>query len=258
MSLGPTGRGARLAGMHASQMAHTAWTRGLEDMDRGYQNAEGILGRANDRLNPLYGTAIRGYDAYADRAGINGQAGDARAMEGFDRSVYGRAGQEQAANDTLRRFANMGMLGSGNAAYGMANALNRNRVDNYSRYAALASPYLSLAPQIAGAMGSNDAALAGMANQLGRDRANFTAQQLGVIGQAGGNALAAGDQVQQQRTNLAISALGLISPALSAALGGAGGMGGMSNLFAGLFNTSGAAGGMNNMPMNLRTTGSLY
>src|SRR5262245_61552798 len=91
---------------------------------QGYSDLSMLFGRGRDALtdnagkaagyyDPLYGTASRGYDAYADAMGLNGADGNARAQAAFFAGP-GYGAQLQAGLDAIDRgAAARGTLSSG-------------------------------------------------------------------------------------------------------------------------------------------------
>jgi hypothetical protein len=227
-----SGRGRRNAAMFEGGMAALGMQRADDLLSSGLQTSAGLLQQNGARYEPLAATANRGYDAYADRAGINGADGQTRAMEGFNNSVYGKAGEDYGAQAAMRQAANAGVLGSGRTMAAIGDYVARNRGDNYSRFTALASPYLSLAPQVAQMQGQNTASLASLYSDTARARAANQVQGFNAVGSAGAKGLAVGDEVKQQNQNMMMAGLNAGISGLSALAGGAGGLG---NMFSGLF-----------------------
>ncbi len=165
----------------------------------------GAYGRAQGRINPLMGTAQRGFDAYQDSIGVNGGDGYGRAFSNFNADPF-RAGEQDATNiairDTFRRYNSRGMGNSGasGAAVGRVGA---------ERYGAQVADYRnrmagagSLAPQLAQFQAGLDT---GEGQALSGNSMN--------VGQIEANRLMAGYQAKQQGMNNLLSGLGFLGGA---------------------------------------------
>jgi hypothetical protein len=196
-------------------------------------------------MQPVYGQAMRGMSAYGDRAGVNGAEGQDRAMGDFNRSVYGNAGEQYGSQAVQRNAAGMGLQASGNNMAALADFMRNNRAQNYTQFTNLAAPYNQMALSSAGGMAQQQGALANTAMQDAQARSGLYTNAHQALAQAGGNALAAGDQTRQQVMNLGmqLGQMGLSGiSALAGGMGGFGGMGGgMGGALGSAMNTLGSA-----------------
>ena len=139
-------------------------TSGYLDTAKGYlDTAKQPLTEASARFDPLASTAGQGFDAYAQLYGIGGGDPTAavRAQPGYQFS------QDEGAEQAKRNAASMGMLTSGNAMQSVFDRGANIADTKWQQYAEGLKPFLSLAPQIAGAQGGYDVARSGLEAQKG-------------------------------------------------------------------------------------------
>jgi len=137
---------------------------GYLDTAKGYlDTAKQPLTEASARFDPLASTAGQGFDAYAQLYGIGGGDPTAavRAQPGYQFS------QDEGAEQAKRNAASMGMLTSGNAMQSVFDRGANIADTKWQQYAEGLKPFLSLAPQIAGAQGGYDVARSGLEAQKG-------------------------------------------------------------------------------------------
>jgi hypothetical protein len=83
-------------------------------IDRGVDRARGYYDKSADLYDPLYSTASKGYGAFADAMGLNGPAGNERAVGRFQAGPGYEFTMDQGLDALDRRAASRGMLASGN------------------------------------------------------------------------------------------------------------------------------------------------
>lgn len=163
----------------------------LRDINRGTRQAAGQYDEALGNYEELYPTAVAGYNAYGDAFGLNGQEGYDRARDSF-RTGPGYEFMVNQGLDALdRRAASRGMLASGNTSIDTMNYVTGLADQEWDDYTAGLSPYLTLAPELAGAQADINDRKAGLYANAGRDRAGIrrgASQDLaGIAERRGGN-----------------------------------------------------------------------
>jgi hypothetical protein len=143
--------------------------------------------QADRYYQPLAAGANRGFSAYGDAAGVNGAAGQDRARSNFRAGPGYNFMVNQGVNAATRAANASGMAASGNTL-DATTRLGANLADQqWDDYMSRLSPYLNMAPQIAGqragiaqhagdALTANNKSLADLYTGYGKDRA---AAQLG-------------------------------------------------------------------------------
>ena len=183
-------------------------------LDTGYNQARsdlgGGLGAAVSTLNlnpavyqsygaqadsyyaPLAAGADRGYSAYGDAAGANGSEGQARARQNFQTGPGYTFARDEATNAAARAANATGMGASGNTLDAVTRLGNNLANQEWGSYVNRLSPYLSLAPQIAGQragisqrtgelIGQNTKDTAGLYSGYGKDLAGLSSGYGGAL-----------------------------------------------------------------------------
>ena len=160
---------------------------------------QGAADRSDAYYAPLGEEANRGFSAYGDVAGINGAAGQDRARSNFRAGPGYQFMVDEGVNAAARAANATGMGASGNTMDAVTR-LGANMADQeFDDYVARLNPYLTLAPNIAGAR-------AGIQTQLGQDLA---ANNVGIAGVHTGYGKDSAALYGQQGTSLAALATGL-------------------------------------------------
>lgn len=143
------------------------------NIDAGTSAASGYYDQAYAPFSDLYAKNSRGFDAYSDATGVNGAEGSARALDAFKASPGYRAAVDEAVEQSDRRMAARGMLGSGNTI----DAGNRAAVDytnrSYGDFVARLSPYLGGAQAAASGGAAVKTGQGGMYADAGKAKANY-------------------------------------------------------------------------------------
>lgn len=142
-------------------------------IDQGTGQAVGALGSALDLYSPLADLANKGYAAYGDFYGLGGQEGFDRANQSWMSSpmyqaMVGESSMGQQALDRQAQARGNPYNATDTLEY-QGNLAGRHLGD----YTAGLSPYLQLAPQLAGAQAGIYGDMANIYNQAGRDRATI-------------------------------------------------------------------------------------
>jgi len=139
---------------------------GYLDTAKGYlETAKEPLNAASARFDPLAKTSGAGFDAYAQLYGIGGGDPTAavRAQPGYQFS------QDEGREQVMRGSLGTGATGlqSGNTLQSIYDRGANIADTKWQQYAEGLKPFLSLAPQIAGAQGGYDVAKSGLEAQKG-------------------------------------------------------------------------------------------
>jgi hypothetical protein len=136
---------------------------------------------------PLGAQANAGFSAYGDAAGVNGDQGQTRARQNFQTGPGYTFARDEALNAATRGANAAGMTASGNTMDSLSRLGNNLANQEWGSYVNRLSPYLNLAPQIAGQRAGYATGIAGQRANLGQQTANQRAtlgQQLaGQLGQ---------------------------------------------------------------------------
>ena len=142
-------------------------------LDKGTNRAAGQYNKALGAYDELYPGAVAGFNAYGDAFGLGGAEGYDRARESFQTGPGYEFMMNQGLDALDRRANSRGMLASGNNQIDTLNYATGLADQEWDDYTAGLSPYLSLAPQMAGAQGDLYSQLAGLYSNQGANKANI-------------------------------------------------------------------------------------
>ncbi|MBN9000639.1 MAG: hypothetical protein J0H75_00750 [Rhizobiales bacterium] len=201
--------------------------KGTGYIDTGYNTARGDLGNALDAFTPLsqlgqkYGA---GTSLYLDSLGVNGPAGNDRAVAAFQAGPGYNYLVDQTLDNANRAASAGGMLNSGNTLAALQDRAKNLADQSYGQWqsglAGLISPELSATSGAASGQAGVYGGLAGLATQNASDKTNLLGNT--TSGLVGANTLQA-----QGEASGAKNLLGLGTSLASLAMGGLGG-GGLS------------------------------
>jgi hypothetical protein len=119
-----------------------------------YGQGDRFLGDAGQQADayyqPLGAGANAGFSQYGDAAGVNGAEGQARARQNFQTGPGYNFARDEAMNAATRGANAAGMTASGNTMDALSRLGNNLANQEWGSYVNRLSPYLSLAPSIAG------------------------------------------------------------------------------------------------------------
>ena len=212
----------------------------------GLQGASGYLNQGTGDIQnaytqgtaawqPLVNPSVGGFNAYADITGANGPAGQTRAQQLFQTDPGYQFARDQALQATQRATGTGGFQGSGNVLTALTDRASGLAQQQYGQYVQRMQPWLTVAPQVAGAN-------AGLATWQGGNLANIAGAQGNLYANTAnaiGQSQAAADIAQQNAQN---SFLGGIL-GLGTKLAGSGTFSGLGNLGSRLLGYGGSSGG---------------
>ena len=211
----------------------------LASLRQYYPEAQGYLGQATAAWDPLVQRGQAGTDAYMDATGVNGGAGNARALANFHAGP-GYTWQRNQGIDSLNRAAAArGMLSSGNQTADILKYSQGLADQTYGNYVSRLAPFLSLygtgvagqsgaltnQAQLAAGEGQREAgvqtglgsALAGLYgnvaslyNNAGTNKANVLSNLGQEYGKIGAQGMLAGQQGNANLLSLLQGGLGLV------------------------------------------------
>jgi hypothetical protein len=222
LSLGALGMGTdRARGdltqttLNAQDMLGHGVQGALANLSVNDRNYRGLAGQGDQYLvnagqqadayyQPLGAGANAGFSAYGDAAGVNGAEGQTRARQNFQTGPGYNFARDEALNAATRGANAAGMTASGNTVDALSRLGNNLANQEWGSYVNRLSPYLGLAPQIAGAragIATNTASQRTglgqrLADQLGQNQNNIAGlytgygKDLAGISQNYGNSLA--------------------------------------------------------------------
>lgn len=200
-------------------------------INQGKQDLTQQFGLGRDALNTQYAAALQNYQPFANAAnagstqlgnalGLNGAAGNASALQGFQNNPGYLFQQQQGQNAVLANQARTGQMASGNTDLALQQMGNNLANQSWGQYIQNLQPYL-------GAQGQAAAGQAGINTGLGNAlNANYTGLGGDIAGldTAVGKAQAGGDMAGYNAgANLLGAGLGLAGDFAKVAGGGAGG-----------------------------------
>lgn len=214
---------------------------GIGELNNYFQQGQNALNQNYTAgLQPFqqnYANAAQGQTQLGNALGLNGQAGNAAALQGFQNNPGYQFQQQQGQNAVLANQAKTGQLASGNTNLDLQNMGQNIANQSWGQYVQNLQPYLGAANSAATGIGGLDSGLGNQlnANLMGQGNANYGAQT--SIGNANANSDLSGLTASGNILGLGAGLLGLGTGggttlggnAISGLAGGAGKMG--SQLF---------------------------
>jgi hypothetical protein len=157
---------------------------------------------ADAYYQPLAAGADAGYSQYGDAAGVNGTEGQSRARQNFQTGPGYEFMVNQGTNAAARAANATGMGASGNTLDAVTRLGSNLANQEWGSYVNRLSPYLNLAPQIAGQRAGIQTGLGQNLAQLGQ---NIGGQRANLAGQVGASRASLAGQLGNQQANLANS-----------------------------------------------------
>ncbi|HZP68378.1 MAG TPA: tail fiber domain-containing protein [Pseudolabrys sp.] len=172
----------RIKGLNA------AYDQASGALNTGATNAQNYYGQALVPFQQLSGYGMRGLDAYSDALGLNGSAGNARAVAAFQNNPGYQTQLNYGLQAIDRGAAARGMLSSGNTAMAEQKFGNDLASTGWNQYLSSFSPFFSLAGQGAQGQAGVYGQQAGTAYDLGTRLADLGWKQQTGIGDANASA----------------------------------------------------------------------
>ncbi|HZP76575.1 MAG TPA: hypothetical protein VFB45_10565 [Pseudolabrys sp.] len=185
----------KIAGLNAG------YDKASSAINAGLSNANTYYGRALVPFTALYNTGQQGVNAYADALGLNGAAGNARAVSAFQNNPGFQAQLDTGLQAVDRGAAARGMLSSGNTLAAEQKYGTGLADQSWQQYLNSFSPLTTLAGQGAQGIGSTASAQAGTNYNAGQSLANYGWQQQTGIGDANAAADLANYNASQNQWN---------------------------------------------------------
>lgn len=210
-------------------------------IDQGTNQAAGEYGKALGNYDELYPGAVAGYNAYGDAFGLGGVEGYDRARENFQTGPGYEFMMNQGLDALDRRANSRGMLASGNNQIDTLNYATGLADQQWDDYTSGLSPYLNLAPQLAGAQGDLYSQLASLYSNQGTNKANIAT---GGAGQKAGINTGLGNTAYNTRVGIGQAGAENVQNQFAAEQGANQNLwGAITGLAGGLTGAAGQAGG---------------
>jgi hypothetical protein len=190
-------------------------------LDAGYNTASGLYDQARMPFSDLFAKGSKGYDVFQDASGVNGVEGVSRVGDVW-RSMPGyNAGRDMGINDLERRAAARGNLGGGNTSADTIKFASDYDSTKYKDFLAGLAPNIGVATTGAAGQGQLYGQQAGLAGNVGAQKAGYGYKTETGIGDADAEATMANEK---SSSNFWGALLGGASALTKAYGGGTGGL----------------------------------
>jgi hypothetical protein len=185
------------------------------ELDTGYNTASGLYDKARVPFADLYSRGSKGYDTYLDATGVNGAEGIARAGDLYRTLPGYSAGRDMGIDDLERRAAARGNLGGGNLSADTIKYASDYDSTKYKDFLSSLAGNAGIATSAAAGQGGLYGSQAGLAGNIGSEKARYGYGTETGIGNANADATMANEKSSQNfwsalmgTANLATKAFG--------------------------------------------------
>ena len=186
-------------------------TAAYGELDKGYSTASGLYDQARVPFADLYSKGSKGYDTFLDATGVNGAEGIARAGDLY-RSLPGySAGRDMGIDDLERRAAARGGLGGGNLSADTIKFASDYDSTKYKDFLSSLAGNASVASTAAAGQGGLFSSQAGLAGNIGSEKARYGYGTETGIGNANAEATMAAEKSSSNFWNALIGGAKLAS-----------------------------------------------
>ena len=157
----------KAAGLRAGE------TKAIGALDAGYNTASGLYDQARVPFSELFAKGSKGYDTYLDATGVNGAEGIGRAGDLYKSLPGYSAGQTMGLDMLERRAAARGDLGGGNTSADTIKFASDYDSTKYKDFLSSLAGNAGVATSAAGGQGALFGSQAGLAGNVGSEKAKY-------------------------------------------------------------------------------------